>query len=330
MNRKRIFSICLVFAVLTTISFIRTSAASNTSTLDTGTLQSITINTDPTTKVTDVLIVLVDAAGQAQEVRISLDTAINLGLVTPEPNDQMIGQSVAIPNTDPLNPTFVLSGILNSLAVVNDPVTGIPSFTVTLTDTLGVVNTVSLSAADALSLGLISATPNPAKIGTPVVIDPLLILGSTSYSKEVSKLGSYFGATLGVTMDELAAYKDAGYGYGVITQACWMTIELNGNAALLDQILSAKKTGDFSTIILPDGTTATSWGQLRKLALPDAHQNLGSIMSGKATPLPALTPTPTTTPTPTSTSQTLHGNGNRNGNGNGNHGGNGNGHGRNK
>lgn len=326
MTRKKIFTIVLIVAMLATIPIIRSYAAQDTSAPGTGTIQSITVETNPTTNVTDVLVTLVDAAGMAQSVRISLETAIKLGLVIPNANILMIGQSVAIPNTDPLNPTFVLSGIVTNLAIVSDPATGITSLTVTLTDNLSIVHTVSLNLPDAVLLGLASITINPAMIGTPIVFDPLLILDSIPYSKTVSKLGSYFGAALGVTLDQLAAYQEEGFGYGVITEACWMAIQLKGDATLLDQILSAKKTGDFSTIILPNNPTVANWGQLRKLTLTDPHQNLGSIMSGRATALPTLTPTPTATATiTTNTSPAPHGNGNGNGNGGGN--GHGNGHG---
>lgn len=312
MNHKKTVAIVLLVAMLASIPIIHANATPGTSTSGTGTIVSITLDTNPTTKITTTLVSLLDNTGVAQIMRTSLDTAVKLGLVIPAINPAKIGQNVEISNTDPQNPSFILSGVVNNLALVVDPVTGVTSLTVTLTDTLNVIHTVSLKLSDALPLELITAAVNPAKIGTPIVVDPQDVLDSTSYSKAVSKLGSFFGAALGVTFDQIAAYQKAGYGYGVISQACWMAVNLKGDAALLDQILTAKKTGDFSAISLPDGKTVVNWGQLRKLVLTDPHQNLGRIMSGKATPLPTLTPTPALMASPVS-----RGNGNGNGNGNG-------------
>lgn len=311
MTRNKILSIVLIVAMLAAIPVSLAHAATGTSVLGTGTVQSITFDTDPVTSITTVLVALLDDAGQAQKVRLSLETAITMGLVIP--NAVKINQPVVI--TDPTDPTIVLmSGIVNSLVFVTNPVTEITSLTVTLTDALSVVQVVSLDLARALLLGLIST--NTAMIDTPIVIDPLLILESATYSKNVTILGTYFGTALGLTDDQLAAYKEAGFGYGVIAQASWMATQLKGNATLLDKILAAKSTGDFSTLILPDGTTAANWGQLRKAVLTDPHQNLGRIMSGKADPL--TTSTTTTTTSTTSAATQGHGKGNSNGHRNGN------------
>jgi len=312
MTHNKILSIVLIVGMLAAIPFSAAHAATGTSTPGSGTILSITFDTDPITSITTVLVTLLDGAGLDQKVRISLETAITMVLVIP--NLEMINQPVVI--TDPFDPTIVLmSGLVNSLAFVPDPVTGITSLTVTLTDSLSVVQVISLDLARALLLGLIST--NTDMLETLVVINPLDVLESTTYSKDVTKLGTYFGTALvGLTNDQLAAYKEAGFGYGEITQACWMAFQLGGDADLLAQILAAKSTGDFTTIILPDGTIATNWGQLRKVALTDPHQNLGRIMSGKADPI--TTSTTTTTTSTTSAATQGHGKGNSHGNGNGN------------
>ncbi|MGD0752888.1 MAG: hypothetical protein ABSA23_15960 [Anaerolineales bacterium] len=296
--------------MLATIPAIVAAAAPATSTVGTGTIQSISIDTKSTTKVTTVDVTLMDGAGLAEKVGISLETAVKMGLVITAVNIAGIGTNVTLSST--------LSGFVNNLVLVTDPGTGITSLSVTLTDASSVVHVVSLDLSDVLSLGLVTATVDTTKIGTSIAIDPTVILNSTTYSKSVTNLGNYFGPALGVTFDQLAADFAAGYGYGVITQAAWMTSNLGGNATLLDQILTAKSTGDYSGLVLPGGVTATNWGQIRKLVLTDPHQNLGSIMSGKAT----LLPTPTAIATTTTT--TSNGNGNSNGNGHGNGHGNGN------
>ncbi len=308
MTRNKIFALLVIVAMLAAIPVGVAHAATGTSTPGTGTIQSIAFDTDPVTSITTVLVTLLDGAGLTQQARISEETAITLALVIPDAT--MVGQPVVI--TDSIDPTIVLmSGTLDSLVFVTDPVTLVTSLTVTLTDATSVVQTASLDLASALALKLI--TTDNTLIGTPIVIDPLLILEAATYSANVSMLETFFGPALGLTSDQLAAYEEAGFGYGVIAQACWMATRLGGDAALLDQILTAKNTGDFSTIILPDGTVAANWGQLRQAVLTDPHQNLGRIMSGHADPIITST---TTTPAPT-TSTTTHGNSNGNGNGHG-------------
>lgn len=306
MTRNKILSIVLIVAMLAAIPVSLAHAATGTSVLGTGTVQSITFDTDSVTSITTVLVTLLDDAGQAQKARLSLETAITKGLVIP--NTVMIGQPLEI--TD----LTITRGNVKNLVFVTNPVTEITSLTVTLTDALSVVQVVSLDLATALLQNLIST--NTAMLDTPIVIDPLLILESATYSKNVTILGTYFGTALGLTDDQLAAYKEAGFGYGVIAQASWMATQLKGNATLLDKILAAKSTGDFSTLTLPDGTNAANWGQLRKAVLTDPHQNLGRIMSGKADPL--TTSTTTTTTSTTSAATQGHGKGNSNGHRNGN------------
>lgn len=323
MKRKILIPIILIVVLLTSIQVVNAHAATGTSTPGTGTILSIKVETDPTTKITTVIVNLLDGAGLAQQVRLSLQDAIDMGLVTIPPSMTAVGQSITVPNTDPLNPT--LTGVVNSLVVETDPVTKAITVKVTLTVTLADLTTevheVSLSLPEALTLGLVSITPDAAKIGTSVVIDPTKILDSTSFTKLTTQIGTYFGSALGVTFAQLEAYQKAGFGLGEITDACWMAFQAGGDATLVDQILTAKKTGDFSTLVLPDGKTASNWGQLRKVLLTDKHQNLGIVVSGRATPLPTPTAVATEVPvTTTTTSSTapVHGNGNTNSHGNGN------------
>lgn len=301
MTRIKLISVIILVAILTSIPVSMAHAAAGA-----GTILGITFDTDPVTGTTTVLVTLLDDTGVAQKARISLETAITLGLVIP--NDLMIGQTVVVP--DPIDPTIMLSGVVNTLAFVTDPLTGVTTLTVTLTDALSVVQVVNLDLAGALLLDLI--TTNPAMINTPVVIDPPDILDSETYSEKVTKLAAYFGNTLGLTYDLLAAYEEAGIGYGVLAQACWMATQLRGDSALLDQILAAKTSGDYSTLILPDGTSPTNWGQLRKAALTDPHQNLGRVVSGHADPLATPTAPTTTTTTTTTGPDETHGKGNGN------------------
>jgi len=99
-----------------------------------------------------------------------------------------------------------------------------------------------------------------------------------------SALAEFFAEKLGLDYDTIMGYHEDGMGFGVIAQACWMSYALEGDAELLGDILEAKKSGDFSTITLPDGGTAKNWGQFKKAVLGSdkAKKNLGAIMSGRA------------------------------------------------
>lgn len=280
MNRNKIASIIMLVAMLSSIPLGMTQAAAGSSVLVTGTVQSIVIETDPVTTITTVVVYFVDDTGLGQSARISFETAITMQLVVPNP--ESISQLISIP--DPIDPLVVLySGTVDALAFVNDPVTLVTTLDVTITDGAAVTQVVKLDLETALLLGLI--IPNAAMLGTPIALDPLVILESGTYSQKITLLFSFFGPSLVLTPDQLAAYEGEGVGFGVLAEALWITYRLGGDAALFDQILAAKTSGDFSAIVLPDGSTPANWGQLRKAAILNPHDNLGRIVSGKADPL---------------------------------------------
>ena len=321
MNRNKIIPILMMAAMLATVFAARSPsaalAATGTSTLGSGTILNIGLNTDPVTKITSGVVTLLDESGASQKLTISLESAITLKLVIP--NAEMVGKPIVIP--DPADATKELAnGTLKSLDFVTDPLTKVTTLAVVVTVVPIVVVApavatpvdvpVSLDLEQAVALKLI--IPDPKMVGTAIVIDPTLIIKSITLVKGTTALDTYFGTALGLTGDELAAYKAAGFGYGEIAQACWMAYNLGGDATLLNTILTAKKSGDFSTIVLPDRSTPKNWGQLRKAVLTDPHQNLGQIMSGHADPLATTPPTGPVTPL-----TTMQGNGNSHGNGNG-------------
>ena len=190
----------------------------------TGTVQSITVETDEL-GVTTVVVDLLNEAGEVQSVRISLETALELGLVAPELVETYVAVDAAIGTTVALNPEDVLEEIEEEE-----------------TDDSGL---------------------------HPVA----------------SSLSDFFSSLLGVDYDTLMAYHDDGMGFGTIAQALWMTKALEGDTATFQLILDAKKSGDYSAVVLPNGSTPTNWGQFRKAVLSDkekAKNNLGVIRSGKA------------------------------------------------
>lgn len=311
MKRNKIIPIALIVAMLAAIPLTTAFAATGTGTasasvIGTGNIQTIAFDTDLVTLITTVLVTLDDGTGVLQKVRISMETAISMGLVIP--NATMI-TGLPVTLVDPADlVTVLVDGTITGLVFVIDPVTLITSLTVSWTDLTLVEQTTSLDLETALKLELIAT--DETKLTTAVVIDPTLILESSTYEKDVTMLGSFFGTVLGLSLDQLAAYQEE-FGSGVLAQALWMTADLGGDAAMLDQFLAAKSSGDFSTLVLPDGSTPTNWGQLRKVALASPHHNLGSVVSGHADPLGTTT---TTTTEPASTTQ---GNGNGHGHGHG-------------
>ena len=192
----------------------------------TGTVQSITLETDSTTRETSVVVAFVDDLGEAQTVRVSLETAIAMNLVAPDPT---------------------------------------------------VVTYVVVDAA----------------VGTTVSFESTEILEETtdeeleneSLHPVASALSDFFSNLLGVDYDTIMTNNEEGVGFGVIAQALWMTKTLEGDTDMFQAILDAKTSGDYSAVILPDGSTPTNWGQFRKavfLNKESAKNNLGSIMSGHA------------------------------------------------
>jgi len=72
-------------------------------------------------------------------------------------------------------------------------------------------------------------------------------------------------------------------GFGVISQALWLTKKMGGDSDTFLAILLAKQTGDYSAFTFEDGTAVPgNWGQFRKLVLDgDKKGNLGVVMSHK-------------------------------------------------
>lgn len=191
--------------------------------------------------------------------------------------------------------TTPLTGTVQTIKVETDATTSVTTVVVTYKNDGGVIQTVRLSVETAALLGLVTvdstATPpvvaNDLAVGQSITIDPATVITDTTEAEHPvgSKLTDFFGELLGVDYDTIMAAHENGAGFGVIAQALWMTNKLNGDATTFQMILEAKKTGDYSSLILPDGSasTATNWGQFKQdLKDKGDKNNLGSVMSGKA------------------------------------------------
>lgn len=184
-----------------------------------------------------------------------------------------------------------ITGTVESIVLETDA-SGVTTVLVTVNDGAGGTQTVRLSTDTALSLNLITLDEagnpvvNDSAIGTTITIDPATVIPDEETTGEAlhpvaSALSDFFSSLLGVDYDTIMATHEEGVGFGVIAQALWLSNALGGDTELFTLIVDAKQSGDYSAIILPDGTSPQNWGQFRK-ALLDHKQNLGQIMSGHA------------------------------------------------
>jgi hypothetical protein len=196
-----------------------------------------------------------------------------------------------------------ISGIVREIVIEVDE-EGTTTILVTLVDDSGATQTVRLSLETATALGLVGEDTegNPAvnedMIGETVEIDPGDVIedGEEALHPVASALTEFFDEILELEEGAIMGYHEAGMGFGVIAQACWMSYALEGDARLLDAILNAKKNHDFNIsdpdegtpiVTLPDGKVPTNWGQFKKAVLRSEKvqknlANLGAIMSGRA------------------------------------------------
>ena len=252
-----------MFIVLTLLTMTAGTAFAQDATLITGTVQTVVIETNATTSESVVVVTLLDeTAGTTQTVKISLEAAVTLGLVT---TDATTGENVVV-------------------------------------------------------------------VGQTVEIDPTIVIpeeDTTVPTEEAqhpvgSALTDFFSSLLGVDYETIMTYHEEGIGFGVIAQALWLSKNLDGGTDTFDALLEAKKSGDYSAITLPDGSTPDNWGDV--VRSHKKGENLGSVMSDKTKSNKDTSGATTITTTKERGNGNSNGNGHSNGNG-GNNNGNGNGNG---
>ncbi len=197
------------------------------------------------------------------------------------------------PPPPPPEVTETIVGTITQIEIQGDPALGNATVIVTLTDTDGVVQTVELTLETASSLGLVITNPdgtvviNDTMIGTEISLDPSLIIPVVE-NKVANAIAEFFATLFATDAATIMAYHEEGMGFGVIAQAGFMAYALDGDGTTMEAILLAKQTGDFSSLVLPDGTVVTNWGELRKTVLTNdkSLKNLGAIMSGRVDDTP--------------------------------------------
>jgi hypothetical protein len=197
-----------------------------------------------------------------------------------------VGLAAAAPTAQD---TTLITGTIQSITTETDT-NGVTTVIVTLLDDLGATQTVRLSVDTAAALGLVTLDPvtsepvvDETKVGQPVEIDPTTVIPDETPEEPVHPIATLLAAFFGEEASVVNDYHEDGFGFGVIAQAMWMSKNLNEDASLAGLILEAKKTGDYSEFILPDGSTPTNWGQFKK-AVSEKKNNLGVIVSGNADP----------------------------------------------
>ena len=221
-----------------------------------------------------------------------------------------VGAVFAAPD---LQGSVVFTGMVQSITLGTDTVTGVTTIAVTLSDG-GALQTVRLNLEKAITLGLVlrngdgSPVINESALGQTIEVDSAAVIPDEQEAQHPvgAALAAFFSDVLNLDYDTIMAAHKEGTGFGIIAQALWLTRKLDGDVEVFLAILEAKKTGDFSAFLLEDGTTPRNWGELRKAILDGSRKGgLGIIMSGK--------------------DNTSNANGNGSGNGNGNSNGNANG-----
>jgi hypothetical protein len=296
MKNFKFLSVLLIAALLVLTSFGTVKAVNNNNpdTPVAGVVQSITVETDPITFVTTVVVSITDANDVTSDVRLTLEAALTLGLVSLEVNlDQVdlpltIDPLIVIPEDGglPPPPDVPITGTIKAIEIQVDTDTLVTTVVVTLEGVDAVLTPYRLSPDTAVGLDLITVVAVDAMIGQTITVNPedLAPEDTTSTHPIDQILGDFLANLLGVDPAIVSDYHEQGMGYGLIAQAGILSYALDGDATMMQTILDAKLTGDFSTVVLPDGTTPSNWGELRKVVIDQkgSLKNLGNIVSGHA------------------------------------------------
>ena len=194
-----------------------------------------------------------------------------------------VGNVAAAPQVQGTTP---ITGTIQSITTETDS-NGLTTVLVTLVDDQGATQTLRLSVETAVTLGLVTLDPTTnepvvdgTKVGQTIEIDPATVIPEEE--EKVHPIAAILASFFGVEPGVVNGYHEDGFGFGVIAQAMWIAKGLDGDATTAGLILEAKRTGDYSAFVLPDGSTPTNWGQFKKAALGKDKKNLGIIVSGHA------------------------------------------------
>jgi len=186
-----------------------------------------------------------------------------------------------------------ITGTVTGVSCETDADTGVSTYFVTVEVSEGVFETVHVDQATAEALGIVTSdtvcnedgTVDGAVLGEEVTIDPATVIPdevSDEPQHPVALALSLFFSDV-TDYDTIMAAHEDGNGFGVLAQALWMTMKMDGDSETFLAIVQAKKDKDFSAFVLEDGSTPQNWGQFKKAVLNgDKKGNLGVVMSGKS------------------------------------------------
>ncbi|HSL43551.1 MAG TPA: hypothetical protein VK897_08970 [Anaerolineales bacterium] len=186
--------------------------------------------------------------------------------------------------------TVLITGRIHRITLDTNPNTGITTVIVELTGQGEGKHVVRLSQEVAIDLKLVALDVdglviNDSALGGLVEIDPALIIPDQEQERHPvgNALAIFFSDIAGLDYETIMDAHSKGCGFGVITQALWLTSEIpEGSLADFEMLILARETGDYSAFKLEDGTAIKNWGQLRKAILEGKEvANLGSVMSNK-------------------------------------------------
>lgn len=181
-----------------------------------------------------------------------------------------------------------VSGIIQSITLETNTVTGVTLVSIVLIDTDQMSQTVRVSLETAIAQGFVvldgDGKPgiNNAVLGKPAEIDPGDVIPATEENLHPlgNALATFFADIDGIDYETIMAAHEQGAGFGVIAQGLWLTTKLDGDAEIFEALIDAKQTGDFSAFILEDGSSPKNWGQLRIAILDtDPNHSVGVVVS---------------------------------------------------
>ena len=199
-----------------------------------------------------------------------------------------VGRAFAAPTLQDSTP---ISGTVQSIILETDPSTGITTVFVNLVRKDQSVQTVRVSLETSITLGLLTLDGdgkpviNTLALGQPIEIDASTVIpeGGEGQHPVGSALATFFSDIAGLDYEAIMDAHEQGLGFGVIAQALWLTLKLEGDSELFEAILEAKQTGDYSAFsVFNGGIPPKNWGQLRKAILKNEKKNNpGDITSDK-------------------------------------------------
>jgi hypothetical protein len=201
----------------------------------------------------------------------------------------VFNQSGIVNAAPPFQDGTFIAGTIQNIVAQTDADTGDQTVVVTLLVN-GESQSLRLSVETAIGLFLIdeNLVVDDSMIDTDVEIDLSTVIPDETPVEEKqhpvgAKIAEFFSGLIDVDYEMIMSSHSDGLGFGVITQALWMTQKLGGDDTLFQDILDAKlNNDDYSMITLPDGTFPQNWGQFKKAVLKGEDENsLGDVMSDK-------------------------------------------------